>query len=145
NIAFTRDRTPKLLDFGLAGLIERAQPALADPALAGASMLSTTLAGTVPYLPPQAFAAAPPTIQFDLWALAVVLFEAVVGQHPFVAGADTPHNICRGRFVVPIDGSREVPRPVAEFLRVALRPGPTPPFHSATAMRDALRAARVAL
>ena len=136
NIAFTRDKTPKLLDFGLAGLLEHAQ--LSSPG--ARSVQATAPAGTLAYLPPDAFAGSAPTAQFDLWALAVVLFEAIAGRHPFAAGMDTPHNICRGRIIATLNTHPAV----AAFLDRALRPG-FPSFASATAMREALLDTRIAL
>ena len=96
NIGFTADGVAKLLDFGLAALVERSQARGQDAAGAMAP-LASTLAGTLGYLPPQAFEGGRPTPFFDHWALAVVLFEAIEGYHPFAEGPDTVSNICRGR------------------------------------------------
>ena len=96
NIAFTATGTPKLLDFGLAALVERARD---DEGRPQGTDTASTLAGTVAYLPPEAFAMAAPTPYFDLWGLAVVLAESVTGIHPFLAGADTVANICQGTCV----------------------------------------------
>jgi GAF domain-containing protein len=144
NIAFTRDKTPKLLDFGLAGLLEQIDPFALQGAAIGITVADTRPAGTVAYLPPQAFAGASPTIQFDLWALSVVMFEAIVGRHPFADGAETRDNICRGRFVVNAGHAGHVSPAVAGFLHRALRSSTDPPFMSAAAMRDALSATAVA-
>jgi GAF domain-containing protein len=140
NIAFSRDRTVKLLDFGLAGLLERIQSSPTTPG-EGATML-TRPAGTLAYLPPAFFTGAAPDVQFDLWAVAVVLFEALVGRHPFAAGVATVENICRARFVSDDDC---LPASLTSFLREALRAGASPRFDSAVAMRDALAATRAAI
>ena len=144
NIAFTADGAPKLLDFGLAGLVERIQLS-ADVEGSGVAMLSTKLAGTLPYLPPQAFQGEAPTTRFDLWGLAVVLFEAIVGRHPFAAGADTVPNICRGLFVASIDDRPDVPEAASAFLRTALSPDIHRQFSGPSAMRQALFEARIAI
>src|SRR5262249_38971313 len=67
NIAFAVDGTPKLLDFGLAGLMESSEIV---PAAEGYTVpaMGTTLAGTIAYLPPAAFRGEPPSVLFDLWA-----------------------------------------------------------------------------
>lgn len=88
NIAFTRDATPKLLDFGLArplgsGAIGSA-PVAAPPASPAASGAPTEgVVGTPLYLSPEALAGRPADVSFDLWSLSVVLFEALAGRHPF--------------------------------------------------------------
>jgi serine/threonine protein kinase len=98
----------------------------------------------VAYMPPQAFQGEAPNIRFDLWALAVVLWEAMAGRHPFADGADTADRIRRGRFVAPIERVRGVPSAVSAFLRTALSLDTDRQFHSALAMREALTATRIA-
>jgi serine/threonine protein kinase len=144
NIAFAKDGTPKLLDFGLAGLMERTQASTTHDGTSAAPAFGTTMAGTVAYLPPAAFRGEAPTVLFDLWALTVVLFESIAGRHPFAAGADTAENICRGRFVAAIDGDREVPETISAFLRGALSSSNHPCFESSTALREAVLAMRAA-
>jgi len=81
NIAFSATGVPKLLDFGLVTLI---RPTTAGRgSLAGADDACGRLAGTSGYLPPEAYRGAPPTPAFDLWALSVVLIEAITGVNPF--------------------------------------------------------------
>jgi hypothetical protein len=142
NIAFAADDIPKLLDFGLAGLIEAAQAMPGDGGVQHASLAGTTPGGTVAYLPPEAFRGGEPTVRFDLWALAVVLFEMIVGRHPFAAGGDTVYNISRSRFVVSAEGAPDIPAPVAAFLRDALRPGRA--LDSCAAFRAVMETARAA-
>ena len=40
--------------------------------------------GTIAYLAPEALRYAPPSTTFDLWSLAVTLYEALAGTHPFI-------------------------------------------------------------
>jgi hypothetical protein len=99
NIGYTSDGVPKLLDFGLAAILDRshdesARPAVlpADPmALAElawgadpATSLTVTqqIVGTPLYLSPEALGGAEPEASFDLWSLSLVLYEAYVGRHP---------------------------------------------------------------
>ncbi len=76
NIGFTGERAPKLLDFGLASLIDATE----DP---------SELAGTPLYLAPELLAGDPPSRVSDLWSLAVVLFEAIAGRHPLPSSTVT--------------------------------------------------------
>jgi len=145
NIGFAVDGTPKLLDFGLARLMERSQAPGAGDGATTVPAFGTTLAGTIAYLPPAAFRGDAPSALFDLWALTIVLFESVTGRHPFAAGAKTAENICRGRLSVTITGDAELPKAVIEFLREALTSNSHTYFVSSTAMRDAVTGIRAAL
>jgi hypothetical protein len=88
NIAFTKDATPKLLDFGLARSLGVAAvgpgPGAPMPVFSAASAGRTEgFAGTPLYMSPEALANRSPDVSFDLWSLSVVLFEALAGRHPF--------------------------------------------------------------
>ena len=97
NIGFGRAGTPKLIDFGLAHMLQSSGDPLAEtltsptPAVEEGddSTLSTVvtrhgLVGTPPYMSPEALQASKPDPSFDVWALSVVLFEAVTGRRPFL-------------------------------------------------------------
>jgi serine/threonine protein kinase len=144
NIAFTADGVAKLLDFGLAALVECSQSATAGQR-AAAPYQASTMAGTIAYLPPQAFAGARPTPSFDHWALAVVLFEAIAGHHPFAAGPDTVSNICRGRVRMSATGRSGRSASTLECLREMLTTPSHPQLSSSTALHDALTMLRRAL
>ena len=73
NIGFAADASPKLLDFGLA---RRTQA-------------TTTAGGTLRYLSPEVLSGHPATEADDVWALCVVLYEMLSGEHPF------PRRECR--------------------------------------------------
>ena len=94
NIGYTDDGVPKLLDFGLA----RIAGDLAVSATPGRDLEATGLAGTPLYMSPEALAGGRAEPGFDLWSLAVVVFEAAGGIHPFERGTavDTYRAIQRG-------------------------------------------------
>ena len=71
NIGFTSERSPKLLDFGLAHAVD-------DNAIVG---------GTLPYLSPEVLTGRTAEEADDVWSLSVVLYEMVSGRHPFSGGA----------------------------------------------------------
>lgn len=89
NVAYTADGTPKLLDFGLTRMLadDPATPRSAAPIEVGTARTSVLrtdgVVGTPLYLSPEALRGAPPGPAADLWALAVVLYEALTGAHPF--------------------------------------------------------------
>ena len=71
NIGFTSDRSPKLLDFGLARQTDDAD----------------TRGGTLRYMSPEVLAGRPAEEADDVWSLCVVLHEMVSGRHPFGGGS----------------------------------------------------------
>ncbi|MGZ6972086.1 MAG: serine/threonine-protein kinase, partial [Thermoanaerobaculia bacterium] len=86
NIGFTASGEPKLLDFGLASLIEEPEVLAAiETTPHGQDMLETTevkqltvsgrIVGTLPYLAPEAILGETPQVSFDLWSLALTLYE----------------------------------------------------------------------
>ena len=97
NVGYTGDGRPKLLDFGLALLDRKRDPgSWAEPLSAGAIdtlvesqdpaatvTVGDRLVGTPLYLAPEALAGMMPQPSFDLWGLALVLYEALAGRHPF--------------------------------------------------------------
>jgi hypothetical protein len=102
NIGYTRDRIPKLMDFGIArvmfDLAEEDEPDFVpppedgddDPTLqalwAGGATgpMRRPFAGTLSYLSPEAVRGEPADITFDLWGLGIVLYECLLGRKVFV-------------------------------------------------------------
>ncbi|HKS10086.1 MAG TPA: protein kinase, partial [Pyrinomonadaceae bacterium] len=83
NIVVTDDGHLKVLDFGLAKLIEGVRDV---PELDGTSSLHTQpemLMGTWQYMSPEQIRRQPVDSRTDLWSLAVVLFELLLHRRPF--------------------------------------------------------------
>jgi len=101
NIGFTRDNVPKLMDFGIAratfdlrrdrllGTMED-DDQLPPTAVWNQSPTSLTitkqLVGTLSYLSPEAINNETPSPSFDLWSLAIVLYECLLGRKIFTGG-----------------------------------------------------------
>jgi eukaryotic-like serine/threonine-protein kinase len=83
NIVVTNDGHVKVLDFGLAKLIEGARD---ETEFQGTSSLQTQpelLMGTWQYMSPEQIRRQPVDCRTDLWSLGVVLFELVLHRRPF--------------------------------------------------------------
>jgi serine/threonine-protein kinase len=100
--------------------------------------------GTPPYMSPEAANAEPAAPSFDLWALAVVLYESMAGARPF-RGQDAWETLERIR-TSPAPDIRDVwsdaPAPVAAFFETALALDPARRPPDAAAFGAALRRLR---
>jgi len=132
NIAFSARGIPKLLDFGLATLLSgpRDEGRPADAATAPPTPYATqsvgraghVIAGTPLYLSPEAAQGDDPHPDFDLWGLAMVLYEALAGTHPFAA-RNVGEVLARVRDAHVPDVRRfrpDCPEPVARAFAVML-------------------------
>ena len=129
NVLLTADGTAKVGDFGIAKSAE------------GLQLTSTgMIVGTAAYLAPERLAGQPATVQSDLYAVGVVLYEALTGRKPFAG--DTPVAVMRA-----VDAHQAVPlaeaRPGLDAFLVAtveraMAKDPARRFPSAAAMAAAL-------
>jgi hypothetical protein len=158
NIGYTSDGVPKILDFGLAAILDRSRgvgtlPAVLpnDPGLIAelawgaeptASLTITQqLVGTPLYLSPEALAGQVPQPSFDLWSLNLVLYEAYAGRHPLAGESvvDLVKTIQRGSLPDVRDFRAECPASFAAFLNDALSPVVARRPTSASELRTRLR------
>jgi predicted ATPase/tRNA A-37 threonylcarbamoyl transferase component Bud32 len=89
NILLDKDGTPKLSDFGIAYLETRERVTDAGFRL-----------GTPAYMAPEALNGQPFDTRADLWALGVLLYEMLIGRHPFAA--DSLSEMLINIFTLPI-------------------------------------------
>jgi serine/threonine protein kinase len=163
NIAYTSDGVAKLLDFGVAAMVDLsigddgrppggASKSVAD-LIAHAHPLQTLrsstlrLVGTPLYLSPEAMAGHVPHPSFDLWSVSLVLYEALTGHHPF--DADTVTEVMSKIQLTEVPDVRDFrpdcPASVAALLRDCLSPVPTRRPPSATELRVRLQRLRASL
>src|SRR6202453_3358642 len=154
NVMLTDGGLVKILDFGLARRLppEDASFVPSKPAMdRGASMAATYTArgGTIRYMAPEQFVTGQSSVQSDVWALGVILYELASGRHPFARPEAEGFQVIRGiQFSDPEDLSRIVPGISPELKSVisgCLEKNPGARYASAAAVREALKTIMKAL
>src|SRR5215469_2719519 len=86
NVKIKPDGTVKVLDFGLAAILQTASGAT-DPANSPTLTIGATqvgaIMGTAGYMSPEQAVGKPVDRRADIWAFGVVLFEMLTGEHLF--------------------------------------------------------------
>jgi tetratricopeptide (TPR) repeat protein len=128
NLFFTRDRVVKIMDFGLAKMVEEVRKA------------ATVIGGTPYYMAPEQAIGEKVDHRADLYAFGVTLFELLAGRVPFREGDVTYHH----RHTAPPDLLELVPGIPPELAALVARlmgkkPEDRPPTTAeVTAALDAL-------
>ncbi|MDR3726921.1 MAG: protein kinase [Terracidiphilus sp.] len=154
NVMLTDGGLVKILDFGLARRLtpEDASFDPSKPNLAkDASMAATYTArgGTIRYMAPEQFVTGQSSVQSDVWALGVILYELVSGRHPFSRPDAEDFQAIRAiQFSEPEDLSLIVPGISTELKSViatCLEKNPATRYASAAEVREALKTIMKAL
>jgi serine/threonine-protein kinase len=154
NVMLTDGGLVKILDFGLARRLPP-EDASFDPSKPGmdkeASVAATYTArgGTIRYMAPEQFVTGQSSVQSDVWALGVILYELASGRHPFGRPDAEDFQAIRAiQFSDPEDLSRIVPEVSPELKSViasCLEKNPGQRYASAAEVREALKTIMKAL
>jgi serine/threonine protein kinase/Tfp pilus assembly protein PilF len=154
NVMLTDGGLVKILDFGLARRLppedakfDPSKPGLAKDASVAATY--TARGGTIRYMAPEQFVTGQSSVQSDVWALGVILYELTSGRHPFARPDAEDFQAIRGiQFSDPEDLSRIVPDISPELKSViasCLEKNPGARYASAAEVREALKTIMKAL
>ena len=148
NVMLTDGGLIKILDFGLARQLSRDE-AYFDPATPGRhtppppEATYTAKGGTIAYMAPEQFVTGRSSVQSDVFALGLILYELASGRHPFHR-PDAPEfqTIRALQFSDPPNIREIVPELPVELESVILRcleKQPSERFTSAADVREGLR------
>ncbi len=117
NVLVTRDGIPKLLDFGVAGILAE-----------GAQLETTTGVPLTPfYASPEQIRSEPLTVATDIYSLGVLLYELLSGRHPYgeYEGAPAAFRAILEQAPIPLrQQTSDVPADLANIVMCALRKEP---------------------
>jgi serine/threonine-protein kinase len=124
----------KVADFGIAKALREDLAADLPEETAGGVMV-----GSPAYMSPEHYCGSAPTERDDLWALAVIAYEAITGKQPFHGRsfADLFVALTSGRFLPPSSRRAALSPAVDVFFARALAKEPARRFHSAEALAQA--------
>ncbi|MHB8624017.1 MAG: serine/threonine protein kinase [Sulfuricaulis sp.] len=129
NIFITREGDIKLMDFGIARLLDNH-----DPSQKG------TMVGTLLYISPEQINGRETDCRSDVYTLGVSLFEAVTGRLPFERRSDYAlmHAHIQENPPSPKEYQRKLPRELAAVILKAIEKDPNRRYQSAAEFRTAL-------
>lgn len=153
NVMLTDGGLIKILDFGLARQLKREKleepNGNFDPALPGhppqipAGATYTARGGTIAYMAPEQFVTGQSSVQSDIFALGLILYEMVSGRHPFHRpDAQELQSIRAIQFAAPPSLREIVPDIPGELESVILRcleKQPAERYGSAAEVREGLK------
>jgi eukaryotic-like serine/threonine-protein kinase len=154
NVMLTDGGLVKILDFGLARRLppgdasfDPSKPGMAKDASVAATY--TARGGTIRYMAPEQFVTGQSSVQSDVWALGVILYELVSGRHPFVRPDAEDFQAIRAiQYTDPADLDSIIPDISPELKSViasCLEKNPGARYASAAEVREALKTIMKAL
>ncbi|MEG9434376.1 protein kinase domain-containing protein [Terriglobus sp. ADX1] len=147
NAILTDGGLVKILDFGLARRINMEDvefdPARSNPRTPPPDAKYTARGGTLAYMAPEQFVTGQSSVQSDIFALGVVLYELLTGRHPFHR-PDAPdfQSIRAIQFAEPPSIRELAPNTPVELesaILHCLEKQPAERFSSAAELRESLR------
>jgi len=145
NVMLTDGGLVKILDFGLARRKnpDEAEFDPAQPTRRKQGVVARTYSvrgGTLAYMAPEQFVTGQSSVQSDLFAFGVILYELVTGRHPFVRpDVEELQGVRAIQFADPPALSAEVPDELASVIDRCLKKNPSDRYAAAAEVREALK------
>jgi len=136
NLRLTPDGRLKVLDFGLARLVEPAHENAET-----ASLTETHAIGTLPYLPPEELRGETVDARCDIWGAGAVLYEMATGRRPFEGRTATTvaDQILHAQPTVPQRLQPQLSQRLTDIILKCLEKAPENRYQSAKELQVDLR------
>jgi len=148
NVMLTDGGLVKILDFGLARRLHPEEAGFdpSKPAVARTTSMAETYTargGTIRYMAPEQFVTGQSSVQSDIWALGVLLYELTSGRHPFARPDAEDFQVIRSiQFSDAPELDQIVPNVSVELksvIAMCLEKNPAVRYSSAGEVREALK------
>jgi TolB-like protein/Tfp pilus assembly protein PilF len=150
NVMITGENRVKVLDFGLAKLVEDPDADTGDHAMTAFPTQATELTvegmvmGTAPYMSPEQVEGRAMDHRTDIFSLGIVLYEMATGKRPFAGdtSAALVSSILRDSPPTVTEINESLPRHLARIIQHCLEKDPEARYQSAKDVRNELKSLR---